>query len=91
MSTQIAAGTKAAVGFSETTNSREAGVEAARRALDQLETDRCDLVLLFATSKYDPALIREGVRSVVGNAPLFGGSAVGVAFRSASAALRRAA
>lgn len=78
MSTQVAVGTKAAVGFSEKTSSREAGAEAAQRALDQLENDRCDLVLLFATSKYDPALIREGVRSVVGNAPLFGGSAVGV-------------
>ncbi len=79
MSTETAVGTRAAVGFSEKTSSREAGAEAARKAFEQLDGARCDLVLLFGTSKHDPTLIRDGVRSVVGNAvPLFGGSAVGV-------------
>lgn len=71
--------TKAGVGFSEKTNSREAGAEAVKAALQQAKVDRCDIVLLFATSKHDPALLRDGVRSVVGGRPrLFGGSAVGV-------------
>jgi hypothetical protein len=41
--------------------------------------DRSDLAMMYATSKHDPALLREGVRSVVGpEAKLFGGSAVGI-------------
>lgn len=79
MSTQTAVGTKAAVGYSENSNSREAGAEAARKAFEQLDGARCDLVLLFGTSKHDPNLISEGVRSIVGDAvPLFGASAVGI-------------
>ncbi|HUP21604.1 MAG TPA: hypothetical protein VNB06_01530, partial [Thermoanaerobaculia bacterium] len=70
---------KAAVGFSESTDSRDAAAEAARQAVEQLDGDPCRLVFLFGTAKHDPALIREGVRSVVGaEPPLFGGSAVGV-------------
>lgn len=70
---------KAAVGFSESTDSRDAAAEAARQAVEQLDGDACRLVFLFGTAKHDPALIREGVRSVVGaEPPLFGGSAVGV-------------
>jgi len=79
MATETAVESRAAVGFSEKTTSREAGAEAARAAVAQLETERCDLVLLFGTSKHDPTLLRDGVRSVVGpSVPLFGGSAVGV-------------
>jgi hypothetical protein len=83
--------TKAGVGFSENPRSREAGVEAALAATQQagIESPRaatrqagsaaCDLVILFATSKHDPVLLSEGVRSVVGpKARLFGGSAVGI-------------
>jgi hypothetical protein len=71
--------TRAGVGFSENTSSREAGAEAAQAALEQGSLDACDLVLMFATSKHDPVAFRDGVRSVVGaEARLFGGSAVGV-------------
>jgi len=70
---------RAGVGFSELPGSREAGMDAARAAFDQGSLDACDLVLMFATSKHDPAAFRDGVRSVVGpRARLFGGSAVGV-------------
>jgi hypothetical protein len=71
--------TKAGVGYSEKTNSREAGAEAVQAALRQAGTSDCDVVMLFATSKHDPVLLREGVRAVAGNRPrLFGGSAIGV-------------
>jgi hypothetical protein len=71
--------TRAGVGFSEQTSSREAGAEAAQAALEQGSLEACDLVLMFATSKHDPVAFRDGVRTVVGpDARLFGGSAVGL-------------
>jgi hypothetical protein len=71
--------TKAGVGYSEKTNSRDAGAEAVQAALLQAGTTDCDVVMLFATSKHDPVLLREGVRSVAGDqVRMFGGSAVGV-------------
>ena len=77
--TSIAQQTRAGVGFSERSSSREAGIEAARAAVDQGALSECDLVLMFATSKHDPVAFRDGVRVVVGpDARLFGGSAVGV-------------
>ena len=71
--------TKAGVGFSEKPNSRDAALEATEAALRQAGINRCDLILLFATSKHDPVILQEGVRSIVGDPPrLFGGSAAGV-------------
>src|SRR5688572_15881856 len=71
--------TQAGVGYSDNPRSREAGAEAAAAAVAQAGGAVCDLVVLFATSKHDPALLRDGVRSIVGpTARLFGGSAVGV-------------
>lgn len=72
-------GASAGVGYSQNTSSRQAGEEAARAALERAGVDTCDLVLLFTTSKHDPAALREGVRSVVGPEPrLAGGYAAGV-------------
>lgn len=71
--------TCAGVGYSEKPDAREAGIEAATSALAQAGTNTCDLVLLFATAKQDPAAVRDGVRSVVGRRPrLTGGASVGV-------------
>jgi hypothetical protein len=71
--------TCAGVGYSEKSNAREAGIEAATAALAQAGTDACDLVLLFATAKQDPAAVRDGVRTIVGRRPrLVGGATVGV-------------
>ncbi|MGE5227011.1 MAG: FIST N-terminal domain-containing protein [Planctomycetaceae bacterium] len=72
-------GSRVGVGFSETPNSSEAGREAARAALAQAGLARCDLALVFATSKHDLEGVRDGVRAALGSeAPLFGGSAAGV-------------
>ncbi|HUF50419.1 MAG TPA: FIST N-terminal domain-containing protein [Longimicrobiales bacterium] len=70
---------QAGTGFSEAPGSFAAGVEAVTHALDMAGTTKCDLVLLFATSKHNPEAVRDGVRSVVGPGPrLVGGGAVGV-------------
>ncbi len=71
--------TRAGVGYSENPNSRQAGVEAARAALSQAGINRCDLVLLFSTSRHDPVQLREGVRAVVGpETRLVGGYGIGI-------------
>lgn len=71
--------TKAGVGFSEHTHSREAGIEAARMARDRSESESPDLVLVMATAKHNPTQLVDGVRTVVGEqAHLFGGSTSGI-------------
>jgi hypothetical protein len=71
-------GTRAGVGFSERTDSADAGREAARQALAR-SGGECDLALLFATSRHDPARLSDAVRSVIGeHARLVGGRAFGV-------------
>jgi hypothetical protein len=66
------------VGYSDGTESRQAGADAARAAVAGLGGERVDAVMVFATSRHDPRLVHEGVRSVVGpNAQLFGGWAFG--------------
>jgi hypothetical protein len=78
----VAAETRAGVGHSAKADDREAGVEAARAALEQAGVERCDLVLLFVTGKGDPAAVEAGVRSVVGPHPkIVGGATVGVITR----------
>lgn len=75
----VGARPRAGVGFSEIPGSSEAGRVAALAALEQAGTERCDLALVFATTKHDPAGLVEGVRAVLGTqVPLFGGSAAGV-------------
>jgi hypothetical protein len=70
--------TTTGVGFSDLTDSTVAGREAAREALAR-SGGRCDLALLFATSRHDPTRLRDAVRSVVGTrARVVGGCAFGV-------------
>ena len=70
------------VGFSETADSIKAGVEAATLAMAEAGAGRCDLALLYSTSKHDPRQLRDGVRSVVGpKCRLIGGYSVGTITR----------
>jgi hypothetical protein len=70
--------TKAGAGYSENPKSRDAGIEAATSAMKDAGVDECDLALLYSTSKHDPVVLRDGVRSVIGNnARLAGGYAIG--------------
>ncbi|MGE0632213.1 MAG: FIST signal transduction protein [Pseudobdellovibrionaceae bacterium] len=71
--------TKAGVGFSNNTNSKEAGAEAAKKAMQQAGATECDLAIIYSTSKHDPAQVRDGIRSVLGSkANMIGGYAVGI-------------
>lgn len=73
--------TKAGVGFSSKSSSKEAGAEAARAALQEAG-GKCSLAILYTTSKHEPQAFLDGVRSVVGETPsLLGGWSVGVITR----------
>jgi hypothetical protein len=73
-------GTKAGVGYSTKTESEQAGVEAAKAALDRSGGAACDVAFLYSTAKHDPRALRDGVRSVIGkNAKLLGGATMGIA------------
>lgn len=70
---------RAGVGYSENSSSGQAGAEVARAALADGGLDHCDLVLVYATEKHDPAQLRDGIRSVVGpKARLIGGYSMGI-------------
>lgn len=68
------------VGFSDNPDSREAGRQAVKEALNKTgRTDICSLVLLFNTARHDQQLLREAVALGTGNANhIYGGGAVGI-------------
>ncbi|MCK4698863.1 MAG: hypothetical protein KAT38_00950, partial [Bacteroidales bacterium] len=71
--------TKVGVGYSENPDSKMAGIEAAQMAMQKAKIDSCNLAILYATSKQDPVLLSEGVRSVIGSdSRLIGGYALGI-------------
>lgn len=70
---------KFGVGFSELTDSRKAGSEAAERAIANAGgVQMASLCFLFCTSRHLAAEFYEGVKSVVGTVPFIGGFANGV-------------
>ncbi|MCI0495210.1 FIST C-terminal domain-containing protein [candidate division KSB1 bacterium] len=74
--------TKAGVGFSENPKSFDAGVEAAKTAMAEAGVSKCDLAMMYSTSKHDPAGLRDGVRSVIGaKTRLVGGYSNGIITR----------
>lgn len=68
------------VGYSENPDTAIAGVQAAQAALKHSGRNApCDLVLLFATARHDPRILRGSITSVLGaSVPVMGGGAVGV-------------
>jgi hypothetical protein len=70
---------KFGVGFSENTDSRKAGAEAASQAISNLSSDEeSRLCFLFCTSRHQPNEFFEGVKSVAGAAQYIGGFSNGV-------------
>ena len=66
------------VGRSNNPDPKEAGTEAARRAVALLDADEAPAwALLFCGGKHDPALVLAGLRGVVGAIAVVGGSAAG--------------
>lgn len=71
--------TKFGVGFTENPKSFEAGAEMARQAMSDAGIDKCDLAIMYSTSKQDPVHLSSGVRSVIGSkARLIGGYSMGI-------------
>jgi len=64
--------TSAGASWSNLQDPFEAGQEAASLALNRLDEDTCDLVLVFSAPRYATAELLEGVRAVTGSAPLLG-------------------
>src|SRR5262245_36472872 len=70
---------KAGVGYSEKADSRSAGEEAAKEALQRAGLTTCDVAVLYSTSKHDPAQFLAGVRSQIGpTSRVIGGSSMGI-------------
>src|SRR3954464_5834281 len=65
------------IGSSELTDGREAGAAAAREACAALGGPRPDLVLVFASVRYDLAAALGGINEVTAGAPLAGASSSG--------------
>lgn len=67
------------VGYCDNPDATMAGRRAATIALEQVGlAQKCDLVLMFSTSRHDSRLLREAVASVVGpDVPIYGGGASG--------------
>ena len=71
--------TKVGIGFSENSNTIDAGIEAASAAMAQTGGENCDFVMLFTTPKHNPSKLLSSVRSVVGSdAKIIGGQGNGV-------------
>ena len=71
--------TKFGVGYTENPKSFEAGVEMAKRAMLEAGIIKCDLAILYSTSKQDPVQLAKGVRSVIGPiARIIGGYSMGI-------------
>ena len=61
---------KSGTGFSQNTNSFDAGVEIANKAVDNSLNNKT-LFFLFATPHHKIDLLMNGIRSVIGNSPKF--------------------
>jgi hypothetical protein len=71
--------TKFGVGYTENPKSFDAGEEMAKQAMSGADIEKCDLAILYSTSKQDPVQLGNGVRSVIGpNARLIGGYSMGI-------------
>jgi len=70
------------VGVSEHIETHAAATSAAREALSGLEERKPSLAIAVSAHKHNGDHVLEAIRSVVGDVPVFGGSAMGVITRS---------
>lgn len=68
------------IGYSELPRSQMAGKQAVQAALIRAQRKTpCDIALLFATARHEPAVLRQAVADIIGEeTPIYGGGAVGV-------------
>jgi len=69
---------RAGVGFADMPDSEEAARTATKLAVKNSDADNFGLVLAFCTGKHDHKKIFEGIRYHTGEAPIIGGSALGI-------------
>ncbi len=65
----------ASVGYAQALDGREAGLQAAHQALNQLGAGTPSLGLVIASHQYQPREVASGVSSLLGDVPLIGFSA----------------
>jgi hypothetical protein len=70
--------TKIGVAHSNRTNSTAAAIEAATNALAKAGIKKADFALIFCSGKHNPYEFLEGVKSVMGDIPMIGGSSIGI-------------
>lgn len=71
--------TRVGVGQSVDSDSFNAGLMAARNAMQSASLEQIDLALVFATAKHRPTPLRDAIREVIGpRARIVGGNAVGI-------------
>ena len=70
--------TKIGVGYSNTSNSYNAGVSAANTALENGAINQPNFALIFCSGKHNAKEFSAGVHEVLGNTPMAGGTAMGV-------------
>ena len=69
---------KSGVGYVDSTESLESGRRCAEKAMANGSLDRSDFTVAFCGGNHDPIDFLQGVREVVGDSTLIGGTAVGV-------------
>ncbi len=70
--------TRIGVGYSNATHSKTAGITAAKMAVESANISKGKFALIFCSGKHNAYDFSEGVRHVLGNITLAGGSALGV-------------
>jgi hypothetical protein len=65
---------KAGIGKNKTPDSFKAGIEAAQEAIKDLRGEKPDLILVTVSKNFDPQKAIEGIRNIIPEAPLAGGS-----------------
>lgn len=68
---------KAGVGLSKSTNSSQAGYEAAKFALKQCGVEKPDFVIAFASPVFNQIDLVKGITEATGNAPMAGCTSAG--------------
>lgn len=63
---------QAGVGKSKNQDSKKAGAEAAQQAMDQIQSAKPSLAMVFASVRFNQKQVLEGIKSVAGDVPLLG-------------------
>ena len=66
------------ISHSNRSNSMVAAIEAATNALLQAGITKADFALIFCSGKHNPHEFLAGVKSVLGDTPVLGGSSIGI-------------